>query len=302
MGAPRPSDQRHEKLLTCQRNRRKTTQTQPQSNTVGHLPTAQPPEDSVLYPEERQQAIATMVTDRGRLAVAELAEEFGVTTETVRRDLAGLERAGMLRRVHGGAVPAGALTLVEPGLSERHSSRSEQKRAIAAAALALLPAADGSIILDGGTTTAALADTLPGDRRLLAVTSSVPIASRLSLTAGVTVHVLGGRVRGLTQCAVGETTVRALADLRVDVAFLGANGITPGHGFTTPDDGEAAVKRAIVRSGQRVVVLADSSKLGREHLVRYAAIEDVDVLVTDEGADPGVVAELEKAGVEVVLA
>jgi DeoR family fructose operon transcriptional repressor len=256
----------------------------------------------VLYPEERQQAMAAMVADRGRLAVTALAEEFGVTTETVRRDLAALERAGMLRRVHGGAVPAGALTLVEPGLIERHSSRSEQKRAIAAAALALLPGADGSIVLDGGTTTAALAEILPTDRRLLAVTSSVPIASRLSLIPGITLHVLGGRVRGITQCAVGESTMRALGDLRVDVAFLGANGITSGHGFTTPDEAEASVKRAMVRSGQRVVVLADSSKLGREHLVRFAAIEDVDVLVTDEAADPRMVTDLEKAGVEVVLA
>jgi DeoR family fructose operon transcriptional repressor len=260
------------------------------------------PEVSVLYPEERQQAMAAMVADRGRLAVAALSEEFGVTTETVRRDLAVLERAGMLRRVHGGAVPAGALTLVEPGLSERRHSRSEQKRAIAAAALHLLPGPDGSIALDGGTTTAALAEILPADRRLLAVTSSVPIASRLSLTPGISLHVLGGRVRGVTQCAVGETTVRSLAELRFDVAFLGANGIAPGHGFTTPDDAEAAVKRAMVRAGQRTVVLADSSKLGREHLVRYAAIEEVDVLVTDDGADPEMVAELEKAGVEVVLA
>lgn len=256
----------------------------------------------MLYPEERQQAMAARVGDRGRLAVAALADEFGVTTETVRRDLAALERAGLVRRVHGGAVPAGALTLVEPGLGERHRSHGEEKRAIATAALALLPGAEGSIVLDGGTTTAALAEILPPDRRLLAVTSSVPIASRLSVTAGITLHVLGGRVRGLTQCAVGETTVRALADLSVDVAFLGANGITPGHGFTTPDDAEASVKRAMVRAGQRVVVLADSSKLGREHLVRYAAVDDVDVLVTGRNADPELVADLEKAGVEVVLA
>src|SRR5215204_6558463 len=102
---------------------------------------------SPVYPEERQHAIATLVAERGRLAVTAVAEQFGVTTETVRRDLALLERAGMLRRVHGGAVPAGALTLVEPGLGERHRSRSEQKRAIAAAALALLPGPDGSIAL-----------------------------------------------------------------------------------------------------------------------------------------------------------
>jgi DeoR family fructose operon transcriptional repressor len=256
----------------------------------------------VLYPEERQQAIAALVADRGRLSVAAVAEQFGVTTETVRRDLAVLERSGMLRRVHGGAVPAGTFTLVEPGLVERHGTRGEAKRAIAAAALDLLPGSDGSVVLDGGTTTAALAEQLPADRRLLVVTSSVPIAARLSGAPGVSLHVLGGRVRGITQCAVGESTVRALGDLRVDVAFLGTNGITPQHGFTTPDDAEASVKRAMVRAGQRVVVLADSTKLDREHLVRFAAPEDVDVLVTDTQADPGVVAELEKAGIDVVLA
>ncbi|MGK5114319.1 DeoR/GlpR family DNA-binding transcription regulator [Geodermatophilus sp. CPCC 205506] len=255
-----------------------------------------------MYAEERQQAIAGLVADRGRVAVTALAEEFGVTTETVRRDLAVLERAGMLRRVHGGAVPAGALTYVETALSERHGTRGEQKRKIAAAALDLLPGADGSLLLDGGSSTAALAELLPGDRRLFVATHSVPLAARLSTMPGVSLYVVGGRVRGLTQCAVGEQAISTLADLRVDVAFLGANGITADHGFSTPDEAEASVKRAMIRAGQRVVVLADSSKLGREHLVRFAAPADVDVLVTDADVDPALVARLEDAGVEVVVA
>ncbi|MGK5170057.1 DeoR/GlpR family DNA-binding transcription regulator [Geodermatophilus sp. CPCC 205761] len=255
-----------------------------------------------MYAEERQQAIAGLVADRGRVAVTALAEEFGVTTETVRRDLAVLERAGMLRRVHGGAVPAGALTYVETALSERHGTRGEQKRKIAAAALDLLPGADGSLLLDGGSSTAALAELLPGDRRLFVATHSVPLAARLSTMPGVSLHVVGGRVRGLTQCAVGEQAISTLADLRVDVAFLGANGITADHGFSTPDEAEASVKRAMIRAGQRVVVLADSSKLGREHLVRFAAPADVDVLVTDADVDPALVVRLEDAGVEVVVA
>jgi DeoR family fructose operon transcriptional repressor len=255
-----------------------------------------------VYAEERQHAIATLVTERGRLAVTAVAEEFGVTTETVRRDLSSLERAGMVRRVHGGAVPAGALTLVETGLGERHGTRTEAKRAIAAAAISLLPAADGSVLLDGGSTTAALADVLPTDRRLYVATNSVPIAARLSASPAVTLHVLGGRVRGITQTAVGDATVRALRDLRLDVVFLGTNGISAGHGFSTPDEAEAATKRAMVRAAQRVIVLADSSKLGREHLVRFATVENVDVLVTDGDADPGVVAELETTGIEVLIA
>jgi DeoR family transcriptional regulator, fructose operon transcriptional repressor len=255
-----------------------------------------------VYAEERQQTIAGLVADRGRVAVTALAEEFGVTTETVRRDLAALERAGMLRRVHGGAVPTGALTYVETALGERHGTRSEQKRKIAAAALDLLPGADGSLLLDGGSSTAALADLLPSDRRLFVATHSVPIAARLGTMPGLSLYVVGGRVRGITQCAVGEQAVNALADLRVDVAFLGTNGVTPEHGFSTPDEAEASVKRAMTRAGQRVVVLADSSKLGREHLVRFATPADVDVLVTDADADPAAIARLEDAGVEVVVA
>jgi DeoR family fructose operon transcriptional repressor len=114
--------------------------------------------------------------------------------------------------------------------------------------------------------------------------------------------VLGGRVRGVTQCTVGESALGKLADLRADVAFLGTNGITTTHGFTTPDEDEASVKRAMVRAGQRAVVLADSSKLDRETLVRFAAPEDVDVLITDAGADSEALASLEKAGLEVVVA
>src|SRR3954451_744094 len=154
---------------------------------------------SRVYAEERQHAIASLVAERGRLAVAAVAEQFGVTTETVRRDLALLERAGMLRRLPGGAVQAGALTLVEPGLGERHGTRSEAKRKIAAAALDLLPAADGSMVLDGGSTPAARAAVLPADRRLFVATNSVPIAARLTAYPAVALHVLGGRVRGLTQ-------------------------------------------------------------------------------------------------------
>ena len=255
-----------------------------------------------MYAEERQQAIGTLVAEEGRIAVTAVADRFGVTTETVRRDLAVLERAGVLRRVHGGAVPAGALTLVETALADRSATRAEAKRKIAAAALDLLPGTGGSVLLDGGSTTAALADVLPVDRTLFVATNSVPIAARLATTPGITLHLLGGRVRGLTQCAVGDAPVRALADLRTDVAFLGTNGLTPGHGLTTPDEAEAAVKRAMVRAGQRVVVLADSSKLGREHLVRFAPLEDVDVLVTDGGADPAVVERLADAGVEVLVA
>jgi DeoR family fructose operon transcriptional repressor len=257
---------------------------------------------TAVYAEERQQALAGLVAQRGRVAVTAVAEHFGVTTETVRRDLAVLERAGMVRRVHGGAVPVGTLTVVEPGFGERRGTRTQAKRRIASAALDLLPGPDGSVVLDGGSTAAALAEAIPADRSLSVATNSVPIAARLATSAAISLHLLGGRVRGITQSAVGLSTVAALADLRADVVFLGTNGISAGHGFSTPDEAEAGVKRAMASAGQRVVVLGDSSKLGREHLVRFAAIADVDVLVTDDEADPAAVSELEQQGIEVLVA
>jgi DeoR family fructose operon transcriptional repressor len=140
------------------------------------------------------------------------------------------------------------------------------------------------------------------DRRLVVVTNAVPIAARLGGSDSIRLHLLGGRVRGETQAAVGDQAVRALADLRVDLAFIGTNALEVQHGLTTPDPDEAAVKRAMVAAAHQVAVVADSSKIGREHLVRFASLDDVDVLVTDDGIDPAVVRELERREVEVVIA
>src|SRR5690606_2275869 len=125
------------------------------------------------------------------------------------------------------------------------------------------------------------------------------IAARLAALPSVDLHLLPGRVRHTTQAAVGEDTVAALSLLRTDVAFVGTNGIDPHHGLTTPDHSEAAAKRAMVRTGRRVVVLADSSKVGQDHTVRFADLADVDVLVTDTGIDEVSVKALEDRGVEV---
>ncbi len=255
-----------------------------------------------MYAEERQQAIADLISVRGRLSVAELADEFAVTTETVRRDLSQLERAGVVRRVHGGAVPAKALTVLEPRVSERDLDRAEEKDRIAKAALDLLPRHGGSVLLDAGTTTARVAARLPRDLELTVVTNSVPIAALLADRANIELHLLPGRVRATTHAAVGEDTVEALRRLRTDVAFLGTNGFSPDSGFSTPDHSEAAAKRAMVRVGQRVVVLADSSKAGRENLVTFADVDDVDVVVTDPGISEHDVDALGRHEVEVVVA
>ncbi len=254
-----------------------------------------------MYAEERQQAIAALVARSGRLSVTELAARYEVTTETVRRDLSVLERAGLVRRVHGGVVATDALRLLELAVSDRDRSSAEEKDKIAAAALALVPER-GAVTIDAGTTTARLAALIPTDARLEVITHSVPIAALLAGQPTVRLQLLPGHVRPTTQAAVGEDTVAALGRLRADVAFVGTNGISAGHGFSTPDHSEAAVKEAIVAGARRVVILADADKLGQEHLVRFAELPDADVLVTDSRATPQQLSPLRDAGVEVVVA
>jgi DeoR family fructose operon transcriptional repressor len=232
----------------------------------------------------------------------QLAEKFEVTTETVRRDLSTLDRMGLVRRVHGGAVPAGSLTVIESGIGERDQSNTQAKEAIANAAVALLPRPDSVVVIDAGTTTARFAAALPRDHRLTVITHSVPVATRLAGLPQIELHLLPGRVRPTTHAAVGADTVAALADFRADVAFVATNGITVGHGLTTPDSDEAAAKRAIIACARRTVVLADSSKLGVETAVRFATLDSLDVLVTDSDIEAADRRALEAAGIEVVIA
>ena len=255
-----------------------------------------------MYAEERQQAIASEVMTKGRASVTELAQAYDVTTETVRRDLAVLDKAGLVRRVHGGAVPARALHLVEPGVGERETTRADYKDAIATAAAEFFPLAGASVLLDAGTTTARIAGQMPTDRELLVITNSVPIAARLAGLPSVNLQLLGGRVRGLTQAAVGDQVLRVLDNLRVDIAFIGTNAISLRHGLSTPDTEEAAVKRAMVKAANYVVVAADSSKVGREDLISFAPISSVDTLITDAEISATDRELFTAEGVEVIVA
>jgi DeoR family fructose operon transcriptional repressor len=281
--------------LTVNTFGRRTTQTQIETNMSSVVP-----EESPVYAAERQQAMTQLVRERGRISVVELAERYDVTTETVRRDLSILEDRHLIRRVHGGAVPADALTLIEMGLPDRDVSRIEQKQRIAAAAVDLLPRADSTVLIDAGSTTARLARLLPPNLRITVITHAVPIAAQLAGSPQIELHLLPGRVRRHTHAAVGPETVDALNAIRAEIAFVGTNGISVGHGLSTPDRTEAAVKRAIIDRARRVVVLADSSKVGVERTMKFAELSDIDTLVTDKEISTSDRRAFERAGVEVM--
>ncbi|MEU7469429.1 DeoR/GlpR family DNA-binding transcription regulator [Streptomyces sp. NPDC044984] len=253
-----------------------------------------------MYAPERQREILRLARDGGRVDVVSLAEEFQVTAETIRRDLKALDRAGLVRRVHGGAIPAGRLDF-EPDLAERETTAADEKDRIARAALAELPA-DGAVIVDAGSTAALLAGLLPVELSLTVVTHSLPIAARLADHPGIQLHLVGGRVRHRTRAAVDAWALRAYAEIRADVLFVAANGFSAEHGLTTPDLAEAAVKRAAMAAARRVVLLADSSKHGQEHFARFGDLGDVDLLITDSGLSPDDAAAIERGGTEVVRA
>jgi len=258
-----------------------------------------------MYATERHEQIELLLAAQGRVSVVELADRFDVTTETVRRDLDHLESTGALRRVHGGAVGRERASTREPSLAERLEHHGGAKAAIGARALDVLgDDFTGSVFLDAGTTTAAVAAALaPRLRaeRIEVVTHSLTLGHALAAVPGASLSLIGGRVRGLTAAAVGADTVRAIGALRPDVAFIGTNGLSAAFGLSTPDPDEAAVKRAIVASARRVVVVADAEKFGVELLVGFAPLEAIDVLVTDAAPDAELASALADADVEVWL-
>jgi DeoR family fructose operon transcriptional repressor len=270
------------------------------ADASGVGPRSADPQGPALFSDERQEAILAEISREGRASVAGLAERFAVVGETIRRDLAELERRGVIRRVHGGAIPAEKVTF-EPPIEDRASRMTAEKERIAAAALTELPA-EGSIFIEAGSTPSYLANALPSDRALTVVTNGGYIANALARHDHLTVLSVGGRVRPRSLACVDDWALDVLSRLHVDVAFLGTNGISVGSGLTTPDLAEAAVKRATLTIAARTVLLADHSKVGVVSLARYGELDQIDLLVTDTGLPLEDMRELGDAGLRVIRA
>jgi len=249
---------------------------------------------TAMLPVQRRQEILNAVR-AGTSHVAELASAFGVSEMTVRRDLRDLEREGKLTRVHGGAISPG-----EPSFAEVVVERLDQKDRIGAAAAALV--ADGqTIMLDIGTTTLQLARHLRG-RNVTVITSNLAAYEELLPETTVELVLLGGVVRRNYRSLVGVLAEDALRQLRADIAFLGASGV--GDDLAVMDDTmvEVPIKRAMLASSAKAVLLADSAKLGMRGSVRICGAGELDAVVTDDEAPAALQDELRAAGVEVILA
>jgi DeoR family transcriptional regulator, fructose operon transcriptional repressor len=253
-----------------------------------------------MFPEERRQWLVSRARTAGRLDVAAVSDELNVAVETIRRDLNLLEGHGLLRRVHGGAIPVERVGF-EGALAARAGAMRDEKLRLAKAAADLIDDAE-SIYLDEGSTVQVLADLLPVDRPLTVVTNALPTAVALAARPNVSLYVLGGRVRNHTLGAVDHWATRMLGDLLIDLAFLGTNGISVERGLTTPDPAVAAVKATAVAAARRSVLVADSTKFGVDSFCRFAGVRDLEAIVTDGGLEPGGAAAYAACGVRLVQA
>jgi DeoR family fructose operon transcriptional repressor len=252
-----------------------------------------------LLTEERRIAIVERAKKDGRVDVVTAAQEFSVAVETIRRDLDVLQRRGLMRRVHGGAIALDRFSR-EYSVAERRALNFESKKKIAEIASHYIPDS-GSVYLDAGTSTECLAPYLRDKKNLTVITNSLILATQIA-DSTTQVILLSGRIRPVTLSAVGELALSAMENFHADIAFLGTNGVDTEIGFTTPDPDEAAVKRKMIAHSRETIMIADSSKFGKTCASRFARISDVDRIVTNLEADQDLIFEVEKSGVEVVFA
>jgi DeoR family transcriptional regulator of aga operon/DeoR family fructose operon transcriptional repressor len=258
--------------------------------------------DAVLASADRRQRILGLVQERGEVLVAELSSLFGLSEVTIRADLTALARRGLVVRTHGGAlVPERAP--FELTFATREVSNVELKRRIGLAAAELV--VDGqSIVLDASTTALQVARALRTRRRLrdvTVITNGVHTGLELLDVPGVTTILTGGQLRATAVSLTGGLAAELLAKVHASVGFFGAKGLTASAGLTDVNLQEVEMKAAMAAVCERVVALVDHTKLGQVGLATFAPLSQLALAITDDRADPTLVAELRKAGVEVQL-
>ena len=246
---------------------------------------------------ERLEKSRKILRERRIVSVAELHRALNVSPATTRRDLEHLERIGEIKRVHGGAVSVES-RLEEPLFHNKESLAPEEKQRIAQAARKLIKPND-SVFLDGGSTVLALARLLTRTTDVTVVTNSLRVAMELA-SQGPRLILVGGELRRLSQTFVGPLTRFTIEQIHVDTAFIGTIGLTPATGMTTTDHQEAFTKSMIMAHAQQVVLLADSSKIGRVSFAPFGALENIDTLITDRKVGAPMLRALRKKGMKIV--
>jgi DeoR family fructose operon transcriptional repressor len=254
-----------------------------------------------LLAEERRFRIREILARERTVTASDLVRTLGVTAATIRRDLAALEKEGVLVRSHGGAVSRASRTNFQPSYESLGRSNRAEKQAIAREAERLI--LDGeTVFLEGSTTVYELARRLLHRNRLTVITNSPPILEEFQLSQHVAVISTGGELLKDVFYLSGVWAQRALSEIRVDKAVLGVSAIDPGYGISTASQAEAQIKKMILKSARVSIALADHSKFGNQGFAYVGPTTDIDILVTDSGTDSQYLRPLREAGVELIIA
>ena len=244
----------------------------------------------------RKNTIVELVNAQGFITVNNLCQRFNVSPATIRNDLHELEAAQLVQRTHGGAVSCRKVEY-EPNTLQKSEQQVFEKEAIAQAALKHIQPGD-AIALDTGTTTYQLCRLLGGFERLTVVTYDLQIAAWLESNTGVNIIMAGGPVRRHFHCTGGQTAIDTLSRLHVDKLFIAANAVS-ADALSTPNLEMASIKSTLVDSADQVILLADSTKLGRTSFAKFADMSRVHTFITDRGADARLIARIRERGVTV---
>ncbi len=254
-----------------------------------------------LLAEERRFRIREILSRERTVTASDLIRDLQVTAATVRRDLAVLEKEGVLLRSHGGAVSRTSSTNFQPSYEALGRSNRAEKQAIAREAERLI--LDGeTVFLEGSTTVYELARRLLHRNRLTVITNSPPILDEFQRSQHVSVISTGGELQKDVFYLSGVWAQRALSEIRVDKAVLGVSAIDPEYGISTASQAEAQIKKMILKSARVSIALADHSKFGNQGFAYVGPSTDIDILVTDSATDPKYLRPLREAGVELILA
>ena len=252
-----------------------------------------------MFKKVRQDYILKMLRSSEQIEIKDLADHFGVSTVTIRRDLREIEETGLIKRVYGGAVAQDTADAKrQPFFNTRVSDYQEEKAAIAIAAAAYVQEGD-VVMLDIGTTCLEVAKQLKHMRGITILTTSLPVLFELA-DADLDVYSLGGKLRGGEMALCGSLALQALKDFCITKAFIGVGGITLERGFTDYNRDSADLCAAVVSRAEQVFVVSDSSKFGRNTSSVISGLSSAHTIITDRQAPEAIVAAIRRSGVEVV--
>lgn len=251
-----------------------------------------------MFAKERKREILRILNEEGKVKTLELAELLNVSEPTIRRDIAELDKKGSLIRTHGGAIPIEE-QISEPTFSEKVNKYAIEKQHIGKTAAALVKDCS-TLVLDAGTTTLQIARYLDA-KDITVLTNSLDVVEELEKKDNVSVILTGGNIRWNTRALVGPVTESTLNNFRVDMAFIGANGISEDGTITTPNLLEASTKKAMIKIAKKAFVVADHTKFDRSDFSKIAEFDDLTGVITDLGLDKDIISKYEELGLEVII-